>query len=198
MTIQLGAFREKSNAAALLEKLSLIYGKNVLIVFEKGFYKLRLTGIPVMKQEVLDVMKKLQPDLGKVGIKDLWVLPMNIKPVEEPVVRVPVPNLTPARQVPEIPSLVQPQTHKLIIKKMQEVKTGPVYTLQVGTFYKYSQALRAQRRISSKLKIPAEIIRQWDYYRISIGEFYSREETYQYYPELAGLGYTRISIVEKK
>jgi cell division protein FtsN len=198
MTIQLGAFRKKSNATALLEKLSLIYGKRVLIVLDKGFYKVRLTGIPVMKQEVLDVMKKLEPDLGKIGVKDLWVLPMNIKPVEEPEIRVPLPDITPVKPILEIPSFVRPVSDQLILKGMSQARAVPIYTLQVGTFYKYNEALRAQRRISSKLNVSAEIIKQWDYYRISIGGFFTKEETYRFYPELAGLGYTQVSLIEKK
>jgi hypothetical protein len=123
---------------------------------------------------------------------------MNIKPVEEPEIRVPLPDITPVKPILEIPSFVRPVSDQLILKGMSQERAVPIYTLQVGTFYKYNEALRAQRRISSKLKVSAEIIKQWDYYRISIGGFFTKEETYRFYPELAGLGYTQVSLIEKK
>jgi len=74
--------------------------------------------------------------------------------------------------------------------------TAPSIALQVAIFRKESQALRAQKKIMSKLNLPVEIILQWDYYHVLVTGFYSREETYQYYPELAGLGYPGITLIE--
>ena len=74
----------------------------------------------------------------------------------------------------------------------------PTISLQVGVFYKQSDALRAQRRIKAKLKLPVEIVKQYDYYHVIITGFYTREETYKYYPELAGLGYPSITVIENR
>jgi len=43
-----------------------------------------------------------------------------------------------------------------------------------------------------------EIIPEYDYYRVIVTGFYTREETYRFYPELAGLGYDKIYLIEKK
>ncbi|HUS86909.1 MAG TPA: SPOR domain-containing protein, partial [Bacteroidales bacterium] len=39
-------------------------------VFEDEFYKLRLANLPVIDQTVLEEMKKLEPEIGKFGLKD--------------------------------------------------------------------------------------------------------------------------------
>jgi len=77
-------------------------------------------------------------------------------------------------------------------------KPEPTISLQEDIFCKKSQVLRAQRRISSKLKVQVEIVEQWDFYRVIIPGFSTSEETYNYYPELAGLGYPGAAIIEKK
>jgi hypothetical protein len=74
----------------------------------------------------------------------------------------------------------------------------PTISLRVATYYKQSQALRAQRKIHSKLNLPVEIVKKWDSYIVIITGFYTREETYKYYPELAGLGFPGISLIEEK
>jgi hypothetical protein len=74
----------------------------------------------------------------------------------------------------------------------------PAFSLQVGVFYKKSEAIRAQRKIISKLKLPVEIVQQWEYYKVIIPGFFTKEETYKYYPELAGLGYPGVSLIEKR
>ncbi len=48
----------------------------------------------------------------------------------------------------------------------------------------------------TKLNLPVEIVKQFDYYHVIVTGFYSREETFQYYPELAGIGYPRITLLE--
>jgi hypothetical protein len=50
----------------------------------------------------------------------------------------------------------------------------------------------------NKLKLPVEIVKQYNYYHVIVTGFYTREETYKYYPELAGLGYPRITLIETK
>jgi hypothetical protein len=72
----------------------------------------------------------------------------------------------------------------------------PSIALQVAVFYRESQALRAQRRIMTKLNLPVEIVKQYDYYHVIVTGFYSREETFKYYPELAGIGYPGVTLIE--
>jgi cell division protein FtsN len=180
LTIQAGAFNIESYALALRDRLKGITDKTIEIVAENGYYKVRITGFTSRIE-----MEKLLPLLGVIGLSDIWILP-----AKEGLV----------------PVIVQPDT---TTKKMEEktevpvvsekpVKPEPLISLQVGVFYKKSDALRAQRRIKSKLKLPVEIIEQWDYYRVIVPGFYTRVETYKYYPELAGLGYPRITLIEKR
>jgi hypothetical protein len=73
----------------------------------------------------------------------------------------------------------------------------PVISLQVAIFYKKSDAVKAQKKIMSKLNLPVKIVEQWEYFRVIITGFHSREETFQYYPELAGLGYPGPTLIEE-
>ena len=92
----------------------------------------------------------------------------------------------------EVPLVVKPLTTIKLKEEKIVAKVAPpepTISLQVGVFHKQSEALRAQRRITSKLKLTVEIVKQYDYYHVIVTGFFTREETYQYYPELAGLGY---------
>ncbi len=48
----------------------------------------------------------------------------------------------------------------------------------------------------SKLNLPVEIVKQYDYYHVIVTGFYTREETYPYYPELAEIGYPGVTLIE--
>jgi hypothetical protein len=66
--IQLGAFRLKTNAVALKEKLTAALGKPVKISMENGFYKVRITGFRTRKEA-----KAFIPFVRKNGFKEMWV-----------------------------------------------------------------------------------------------------------------------------
>jgi len=74
----------------------------------------------------------------------------------------------------------------------------PSISLQVAVFHRKFEALKAQRRIINKLKLNVEIVQEYDYYKVIVTGFYTREETYKYYPELAGLGYSNIFMIIKE
>jgi hypothetical protein len=201
ITVQLGAFRDKSNAMALLKTLIARYGNRVKMVFEDDFYKIRLTGSPFIKQTVLEEMNKLGPSLDKLQFKDIWVLPPVAPLEEEPVVTErPEIKVERAGRKLDIPILVKPES-KLTLRTLSTIKpeSQPLITIsiQVAIFYRKSEALRAQRRITSKLKLKVDIVEQWDRYIVLIRGFHTREETYKYYPELAGLGYPGIYLIEE-
>lgn len=191
LSVQAGAFHQKSYAQDLKDNLSSALKNNVMIVHENGYFKVRISGF-----NSTDEIEKLLPSIGRFGLKDIWILPFrksrdHIPAVQENAIQQPVIEKQDIQgkliEKNEIPAIEE----KLIIQ-------APKISLQAGVFYKHSLALRAQRRITSKLKLKVEIIKQWDYYHVIIPGFYTRQETYKYYPELAGLGYDRISIMEKK
>jgi cell division protein FtsN len=192
MSVQVGAFRQEAYALALKNKLSSSLNNKVVIINENGYYKVRVTGFSSMQE-----MEKLLPSLGLLGMRDIWIIPLKRSEEQLQVVQQPV--------VKE-PEIVKPDTTLKVIEKKVEVPVieekpvvpQPTIALRVGEFYKKSQADRAQRRISSRLKVPAEVVQQYDYYYILITGFYTAQETFRYYPELAALGYNKISRVEQK
>jgi cell division septation protein DedD len=201
ITIQLGAFRDQSNALALLKSLKARYGNRLKMVFDGNFYKIRLTGSPVLKQTVLDEMNKLGPSLGKLKFKDFWVVPPELATENLPEVREPEPPINPVEWNRKVPAIMKPGLPVGIFQNKiigSSMPSKPTVYLQVAVYHKKAEALRAMRKIRSKLNLQVEIIEQWDYYHVVIKGFYTREETYKYYPELAGLGFPGVTLFEKK
>ena len=113
-------------------------------------------------------LDKFIPSLQTFGFKDVWIPPVGKSEGK----LIPIPQ-------PVVPVILEP----------------PI-ALQVGIFHSKFLAMRAQRRITAKLKLPVEIVLQWDYYHVIVTGFYTREETFRYYPELAALGYPGITLIE--
>jgi hypothetical protein len=205
ITVQLGAFRDKSNAMELMKQLKARYGDRLMIVFEAGFYKLRLSGMSPVKKTVLDELNKLGPNLDKLKFNDIWMSPPVAPSEEEPVAAErTVITVERAEKTIEIPGFTKPGANpeiitKLIPSSIAKPAFHPALTIsiQVGVFDKRSEALKAQRKIKSKLKLQVELVEKWGRYIVLIRGFHTREETYPYYPELAGLGYPGVSIVEE-
>ena len=200
MLVQLGAFRLKSNALNLKNQLINNQNNKVVIVSEGGYYKVRIIETSIIDQTILEEMKKLEPAIGKLGIKDIWILPQQAPPVEEPMEIHREPLINPVEWNRTIPPLFKPETtqQKVAGEKIVAPLPQPTISLHIGMYHKQSEALRVQRRIIAKLKLPVEIIKQYDYYHVLVTGFYTREETYKYYPELAGLGYPGVTLIENK
>lgn len=285
--IQLGAFRNKSNADNLRRNLARILGRKVEIIVENNFYKVRINEITT-REEVDNIIATLK----KNGITEVWVitlkaaqqqlvvtekqdsvlqviemkpfmnfskefykLPVGQKSMIKPVIldlmeskpqiqRREVSGFNIIRRsgedkttivdrvfierinrVIDIPALSAPVVMRAeliggrregsvkVLKaeehpaKAEDAKAAaipeaaaakpvPTIAIQVAIFYKKAEALRAQRKISSKLKLPVEIVEQWEFYRVVIPGFFTKEETYRFYPELAGLGYPGVQIID--
>jgi hypothetical protein len=185
--------------SVIILKLSTIFR-----VFPKEFYKLHIGRNSLLDPTVLDVMKK-DFTISKVEFSDIWISPVVRQAEPEPE---PEPDILRNREQmperieywPEILSVYKPDLmlRFMIVKSNSSlIHPEPTISLQVAVFYKQSKAIRAQRKISAKLKLPVQVVKQWDYYKVIIRGFYNREETYKYYPELAGLGYPGISLIEE-
>jgi cell division protein FtsN len=181
MVLQVGAFNNESYATRLRDRLTATINKPVIIVPEDGFYKVRITGF-----ENLEEIEKLIPALDFLGLNDLWIPPVTKEEVVTP------PAMTEADSIGKA-VIEKPQ---LPVLEEKPVVTEPTYALQVGVYRKKIQALRAQRKIMSKLKLPVDIVEQWGYYHVVVTGFFTKEETYRYFPELTGLGYPGISLIE--
>jgi cell division protein FtsN len=183
LIIQIGAFRLEQNALALKSRLSTGLQKPVIIVTEDGYFKVRVTGF-----ESPEEIDNIVPALGLLGIKNLWILrvedPEDVKPqitaeVDSVATKAGEKDVQPPPPDEEIPLTID-----------------PAIALQAGVFHRRSKAFRAQRRITARLKLPAEIIQEWEYYKVIIPGFHSTQETHEYYPRLAKIGYPDILLIE--
>jgi cell division protein FtsN len=183
MAIDVGSFRQETVALTLKNRLSAILGKKITIVFEDGYYKVRISGFTSLED-----LEKIIPSLGLIGLRDIWMAPVKKQPLEKTTVVV----------KPDAVLMQLDTTRNQVEEKVAAPVTPaePTVALQVALFNNRSQALIAQKRIINKLNLPVEIVQQWDYYKVIVTGFYTREETYKYYPELAGLGYPNITLIE--
>jgi cell division protein FtsN len=196
-TIQLGSFGSEEETSSMTDMLLAAAEKLVTIRQEEGVYKVQITGF-ADTNEVRDFI----PLLKKHGFTDILVIhesetglapvlqDIQIQP-EQPV-KVAVPELP---EEPEEFVVEKPAEPELIIE--ETLPPEPIFILNAGSYFKLAQAEKAKRKIENKIKRPVEIIAEWDSYKVIIPGFYTREETYPYYPELAGLGFTDIFVYEK-
>jgi cell division protein FtsN len=196
-TIQLGAFSSEEETSSMTDRLLAAAEKLVTIRQEEGVYKVQITGF-ADTNEVRDFI----PLLKKYGFTDILVIhesetglapvPQDIQISPEQPAQVEVPEL------PEKPVEIvveKPAEPEVIID--ETLPPEPIFILHAGSYYKLAQAEKAKRKIESKLKRPVEIIPEWDSFKVIIPGFFTREETYPYYPELAGMGFTDIFVYEK-
>jgi hypothetical protein len=172
--------------------------------FGDEFYKLNLSGDPIIDETVLEMME-INPVLYKPSFSDIRHVRAKMAeelPAEviQPVVERQVVTLDKVETKFTVPPFMDHRETTILTESKLEkpvVKPQPTISLQVAVYQKQSQAMQAKRRITSKLKLPVEIVQQWEYYKVIVTGFYTREETYKYYPELAGLGYPNITLIEE-
>jgi beta-phosphoglucomutase-like phosphatase (HAD superfamily) len=219
MVIQLGAFRQEVNAIALRDKLAAVLDKPVIVLPEEGFFKVR-----VIKFKSLLEIERIIPTLGLLGYSQFWVFtPKNksaVKPVavpmqdtsrrisvnsnkvvaaEDSLINTPIASLSSGAQLED-------QADTTLMGDEMGHEPPPVYPdstslqspiiLQVAIFFKRADALQAQRKIINKLKLPAKVIGESNYFRLIITGFSTKEETYKFYPELTKLGYPSSYMIE--
>ncbi len=194
-SILIGAFRLRSDAIALRKGLSAPLSEKVTIEPGGKYYELQTPEEPIIDQTILDAINALHPSVGVVGLKDAWILPRKREFVEEPVERItfeiPKVRIRPDSSL----SVIQAGTRHFALMERPPIPE-PTIALQVAIYHQESRALKARRRIMSKLNLPVEIVKQFDYYHVIITGFYTREETFPYYPELAGIGFPGVSLIE--
>jgi hypothetical protein len=182
MVIQVGAFFHESNALSLRERLSDMLNKTVIIDHADGYFKVRITGLKSSEE-----IEKLLPALGLLGIKNVWIFLAHKKEDIK------------FQAVAKADSLFMPAMDKInlsviakakpVVAENEPVLSTPTMNLQVGIFHSKSEALRAKRKITTKLNLPVEIVKEWEYYIVFITGFKTRDEIFKYYPKLAALGY---------
>jgi len=199
-TIQLGAFETAEETEPIGDRLLAATEKLVTIRKEEGVYKVQLSGFSDTT-EIRDFIPLLQQH----GFTDITVLHQTeggLAPVLPQVTTMPAgqPGEPEAEEIqaplpeqePQVVEPVQPE-----IREEAAPPPVPRFILHAGNYYKRSQAERAKRKIERNLKLPVEILEDWDSYRVVVTGFFTREETYPYYPELAGLGFSEVFVYEK-
>ncbi len=194
-SLQLGIFRKMSDAIALRETLSADSREKARIIYEDGYYKLIIPQLPILDPTVLNAMSNLTPSFGHLDLKDTWKVPYTRVPLEEPVIKEPVIIRKAFVKSDSTLRLTTRRPDRLIIAEKPDIGE-PSIALQVAIYVKESKALKAQKIIMSKLNRPVEIVKQFDYYHVIVTGFYTREETFEYYPELAGLGFPGITLIQ--
>ena len=182
LVVQVGAFRQEPNALVLKNKLSAILNESVFLVTEDGFFKVRIKGFSSQED-----IEKLYPTLAFLGLKNIWVLPVK-KPEEINPQAVVQPDTT---KKPESESTAFP----VLTEEIPDV-SQPTFALQVEVFHNKSKALNAQKKITTKLKLPVEIVQEWEYYKVIVTGFYTADEANKYFSSIAILGYPNISLIE--
>jgi cell division protein FtsN len=181
--IQVGAFNQADESTSTIDRLLAASEKLVTLKNEDGVFKVQV--------ELADTneVREFLPVLKKYGFDNIVIIPapgaeiVPVKPAEpdavvaepEVVVAVPEPEV-----IEEAPVVLPPR-----------------FLLHAASYYTRSKAEKAKNKIERKLKLPVEILVEWDTYRVVITGFYNREETYPYYPELAGMGFSDVFVIEK-
>jgi cell division protein FtsN len=191
MVIQVGAFRKEMNATVFRDKLSALIDKPVIMVEEEGYYKVQLTGF-----KNLEEIEKIIPALGLIGIKDFWVPPVKkeAEALNPPIIQ---PDTT--QKPPEEKSGIPVVENIPDVPVIEENPVAPeitTFALEIGAFRKKNRAINAQRKVISRLKLPVEIVTQWNRYHVLITGFLDKTEINKYYPELARMGYREISVIK--
>ncbi len=75
--IQLGAFKNKANAQAWMKNVEAVVDKDVELIIEDGFYKVRVTGFKDRAE-----LDTYIPILQKAGINEMWIIHLKAKTVE--------------------------------------------------------------------------------------------------------------------
>lgn len=182
LIIQVGAFRQESNALVLKNKLSAVLNKSVFLVVEDGFTKVRLTGFSSQEE-----IEKLYPTLSFLGLKNIWVLPVK-KPEEANLLAFVQPDTTNKQETEN--------TALPVIEEEIPAMSQSTFTLQVEVFHDKSKAMYAQKKITAELNLPAEVVQEWEYYRLIVPGFKTTDEAIKCSSTIANLGYTNISLIE--
>ncbi len=196
--IQLDAFRLRTQVTAAGKKLTPPLAGSGITGLRTEHYRLQAPDQPLLDRTILDAMEDYIPEIGKFEFRDEWSKPVMQGAIPAEPVSEREPVIVMKAQVRPYQSVrVSPEIAERLIPIEKALPDGSAaIALQVAIFHRESQALRAKKRIESRLDLTVDVVKQWDYYHVLVTGFYTREETYQYYPELAGMGFPGITLIE--
>ncbi len=184
--LQVAAFSTREEASAIIDRLLAAVENLITVRMEDGVYKIQLADI----QDTAEI-QKLIPILEGKGFRNIVL----VNP--EATVLAPVTGAQSDTLVVDVAEAIAEKQPEVVVAEAVPVPAIPGFVLHAGRFYKRAAAERARNRIIRKLKLPVEIIQEWDSYRVVVTGFFTREETIIYYPELAGLGFTEVFVMER-
>ena len=188
--IQVGAFKRKSYAKRLKNKLSGILDKEVIITEENGFYKVRITGF----SSIYD-LEKFIPVLVKKGYTEIWVVTLKgmLKPGSDRDI---------VQSETELINTYTKDgtTYFIIYESIEEDRTttDDSYAIQLGAFRNKINAEVLKIRMNTYLDREVEIYLENGLYNVRIPEFKSRKEVDDYVPKLIELGVKEIRVLNIK
>jgi cell division protein FtsN len=171
--IQLGAFRNKSNAEAYRRKLHKLLGKDVEIVVEDGYYKVRI--LDLKTREEVDRNIEL---LRQNGVTELWVIRLKAKQQQ----------LVLTEKVDSIATI----TETITGTAAPIISTDMV--LQAGAFRDENNAVRLRDKLSATINKPVVIVPEEGYYKVRVTGFETLEEIEKMIAALGFLGHRDIWI----
>ncbi len=191
-SLQLGAFDTKEETDAMADRLLAASDRLVTLRNEGGLWKVRITGFA----DTTDV-REFIPQLIESGFTEFIFLDEygnEMDPAEGGEIVEPMDLVVPA--LPVIDEIA-PEKLQIDEEALPAPPPQPRFVLHAGSYYRRADAERAAQRIRRSLRLTAEIVEEWESYKVIIPGFYTREETYSLYPELAGMGFTDIFVYEK-
>ncbi|MRR24128.1 hypothetical protein EG830_14250, partial [bacterium] len=176
-TVQLGAFSSLEETVSMSDRLLAAAEKLVTIRNEDGLFKVQISGFADTNE-----VRSFLPLLRKHGFEDITVLhesETGLVPVapalENQVVEVPV------EKDAEVVQPVKDEQAEIIPAEPVQVEEVaptppplPRFVLHAGSYYKRAEAEKARQRIERRLKLPVEILEEWDTYRVIITGFFTR------------------------
>ncbi|MCU0457484.1 MAG: SPOR domain-containing protein [Bacteroidales bacterium] len=197
-TVQLGAFGTLEETVTMSDRLLAAAEKLVTIRNEGGLFKVQISGFADTSE-----VREFIPLLRKYGFENITVLHESetglatvVPPVPAPVVEIPAEEKV-IEPVQDVQPEIIPDQPVIFEEVAPTPPPAPRFVLHAGSYYRLREAERAKQRIERRISMPVQILEEWGTWRVVITGFYTREETYPYYPELAGLGFTDIFVYEK-
>jgi len=131
-------------------------------------------------------MEKFYSTLAFLGMKDFWVLPVK---KEEEITQ---------QKVEQTDTIIKSGSEKTTLPVVGE-KTPALsqhdIVLQIDVFHNKSEALNAQKIITTKLNLNVEIVQEWKYYKVFVTGLHTIDEANKYFLSITQLGYHKISLI---
>ncbi len=172
--IEVGAFKNESEANALREQLSNILGKEVSLFPEDDLYKVRITGF-----ETTAEIEETYPILISNGINEIGLITYK--------------GLLKPDTVISIPAVI---VHNILVE--DPTSSTDSYAIQLGAFKRKENAQNLREKLAGILGTDVVITNEDEFYKVRVTGFTSSYEVERYIPTLVQHGIREIWVVTLK